>query len=313
MVGLILFLIKRGLMKSKEVPALMVMVAFCLPSLAFGQHQKEPLPPVRFEHLHLNVADKAATAAWYVRNVGLEIVSTENQEVVYVADPDHHFMFEFSSIPGLRTNYADIELDAFHVAFEGHKTIEAVAERMLEHGATPLGEIYRNKVGDYVLNLRDINGLNAQLLHRVDPFYPQPVKSTIRFEHFAFNTPNQMLSALWFIEFMDLNIPWSKDIEKTNHLFRNYRVPYVGDAGQRMSFELFGKEEVSCSCYHLPHEVIHIAFHTEEPEKLARRMVFGGARQVGEKRTAANGDVVIDLYDPRGAPLRLIQRKRPIL
>jgi catechol 2,3-dioxygenase-like lactoylglutathione lyase family enzyme len=300
-------------MKRKRFQALTALAACCLPLLAFGQHQKEKLPPVLFEHLRLNVADKAATAAWYVENVGLEIVPAENKEVVYVADKDHNFMFEFSSIPGLNTNYANFHIDAFHVAFEGHKTIEAVAERMLKNGATQLGEIYRNKVGDYVLNLKDINGLNSQLIHRVDPFYPKPAKSTIRFEHFAFNTPNQMQSALWFVEFMDLPIPWSKDIDKTNNMFRNYRVPYVGDSAQRMSFELFGKAEVDCSLYNLPHDVIHIAFNTDEPEKLAKRMIFGGARQVGDKRTEANGDVVIDLYDPRGAPLRLIQRKKPIL
>ena len=212
-------------------------------------------------------------------------------------------MFEFSSIPGLKTNYADIEIDGFHCAFEGHKSIEAVAERMLKNGATQQGDIYRNKVGDYVLNLKDINGLNVQLLHRIDPFYPKPVKSTIRFEHFAFNTLNQLQSALWYVEFMDLTIPWSKDIDKTKNMFRNYRVPYVGDVGQRMSMELFGRD-IPCSFYNLPHNVIHLAFNTDEPEKLAKRMIFGGARQVGEKRIEANGDVVIDLYDPRGAPFR---------
>lgn len=300
-------------MNNKLFLALKVMVACCLPHLASAQHMKEKLPPVQFEHLRVNVADKEATAKWYVENVGLEIIPTKNKSVVYVADKDHNFMFEFSSIPGLRTNFHDIHIDGFHCAFEGHKTIEAVGERMLKNGATKLGEIYRNLVGDYVLNFKDINGLNAQLLHRVDPFYPKPVKSSIRFEHFAFNTPNQMLSALWYVEFMDLTVPWSKDIDKTNRMYRNYRVPYVGDVGQRMSFELFGKPDVECSLYNLPHEVIHIGFSTDEPEKLAKQMIFGGARQVGEKRIEANGDVVIDLYDPRGAPIRLIKRQKSVL
>lgn len=288
------------------------MVACCLTSLAPAQHQKEKLPPVLFEHLHLNVVDKEATAAWYVEHVGLEILPTDQKDVIYVADKDRNFMFEFSSIPGLKTNYADHHLDAFHVAFEGHKTIEAVAERMLKNGASQIGEITRNLVGDYVLNLRDINGFSAQLIHRVDPFYPKPVKSTIRFEHFAFNTPSQMQTALWFVEFMDLTIPWSKDIDLANDRLRNYRVPYVGDVAQRMSLELFGKE-MECTFYHLPHQVIHLAYHTDEPEKQAKRMIFGGAKQVGDPRIEANGDVVIDLFDPRGAPLRLIKRKSPLL
>jgi len=110
-----------------------------------------------------------------------------------------------------------------------------------------------------------------------------------------------------------LTIPWSKDIERTNNMYRNFRVPYVGDIGQRMSFELFGKKELGCSFYNRPHDVIHVAFNSHEPERTAKRMIFGGARQVGDKRIEKNGDVVIDLYDPRGAPLRLIQRKKPIL
>jgi hypothetical protein len=284
----------------------------CLLHQASAQHMKEKPSSILFEHLRVNVADKNATAKWYVENVGLEIIPTENKDVVYVADKDHHFMFEFSSIPGLKTNYSDIDVDGFHCAFEGHKTIEAVAEKMLKNGATQQGKIFRNLVGDYVIDLKDINGLNAQLLHRIDPFYPKPVKDTIRFEHFAFNTPDQMQSALWFVEFMDLTIPWSKDIDKAKEMLRNYRVPYVGDIGQRMSLELFGKE-VPCTFYHLPHDVISIAFSTDAPEKLAKRMIFGGAKQVGEKRTEANGDVVIDIYDPRGAPFRLIKRKKPIL
>lgn len=197
---------------------------------------KEGLPAAVFEHLHLNVANKEATAEWYVENVGLEIIPTENSEVVYVADQDRNFMFEFSSVPGLRTNYADIESDGFHYALEGREAIEWVAGEMLKNGATQEGEACWNPVGDYVVNLSDPNGLNAQLIHPMNPFYQKAEKSVLRFKHFAFNTPNQMRSALWYVEFMSLTIPWSKDIEEIDHV-QSYRVPYVGDVEKRMSFE----------------------------------------------------------------------------
>ena len=299
-------------MNVKSLTRALIIASVFAPGLLFAQHHKEKLPPVLFEHLRLNVADKEASAKWYVEHVGLEIIPAENKDLVYVADKDHNFMIEFSSIPGVRQTYSDVDLNAFHLAFEGHATIEAVAEKMLKNGATQLGEIYRNKVGDYVLNLQDPNGFAAQLIHRVDAFYPQPVKSTIRFEHFAFNTTNQMVSALWYVQFMDLTIPWSKDIGKANNNYRTYRVPYIGDVEERMSLELFGKD-LDCSLNHMPHNVIHMAFATEEPEKLAKRMVQGGARQVGGKRVESNGDIIIDLYDPRGVPLRLVKRKVPIL
>ncbi|TWU31217.1 VOC family protein [Novipirellula artificiosorum] len=296
-------------MKSLAVASILTAI---LPNLLFAQHLKEELSPARFEHVRINVADKEATAKWYVDNVGLEIIATNDSDVVFVADKDHNFMIELCSIPGLKNTYFDVDLNSYHLAFEGHKTIEAVAEKMLKNGAEQVGDIYRNQVGDFVLNLRDPNGFAAQLIHRVDAFFPKPVKSTIRFEHFAFNTEDQKISALWFVQFMDLTIPWSKDIDVAQNDFRNYRVPYIGDVDNRMSLELYTKD-IDCALNNMPHEVVHVAFTTLEPQRLAKRMVHGGGKQVGEARVEANGDVVVDLYDPRGVPIRLIKRKNRIL
>jgi catechol 2,3-dioxygenase-like lactoylglutathione lyase family enzyme len=292
---------------------LIQLVLFLVPVTLFGQNQKEILPDVSFEHLRINVADKEKTAKWYVENVGLEIINPSNAGLVYVADKDRNFMLELSSIPNIRNTYFDVHLDSFHMAFEGHKTIEAVAEKMLANGGVQDGELYRNQIGDYVINVRDPNGFVAQLLHRVNPFYSKPVKSTIRFEHFAFNTPDQKISALWYVEFMNLKIPWSKDIGKEKADYRNYRVPYVGDAGGSMSFELFGKTEVDMTFAKMSHQECHIAFATDDPEKTAKRMIHGGAKTMGAVQKDSNGDVVVDLLDPSGFPIRLIKRKHPVL
>jgi catechol 2,3-dioxygenase-like lactoylglutathione lyase family enzyme len=279
----------------------------------FAQNEKELLSVVRFEHIRINVADKEATAKWYVDNVGLKIIPSNNKEFIYVADKDHNFMIELSSIPNLRTKYFDIHIDAFHLAFVGQTSIKGVAEKMLANGGVPEGILYTNKIGDYVMNVRDPNGFNTQLLHRVKPFFPKPLKSTIRFEHFAFNTPDQKATALWFVEFIDLRIPWSKDIDTLNNNFRNYRVPYVGDAGRNMSLELFGKKEVDITFAKMKHDECHIAFLTNEPERLADRMVYGGARIITPAKKQPNGDVIIDLVDPSNFPIRLIKRKKMVL
>ena len=286
---------------------------FFIPVLVFAQNKKEILSPVKFEHLRINVADKEATAKWYVENVGLEIIPSKNKEVVYVADKDHNFMIQLSSIPNIRNTYFDIHIDAFHMAFEGQKTIEAVAEKMLANGGTQEGKLYRNLIGDFVNNVRDPNGFTSQLIYRVNPFFAKPVKSTIRFEHFAYNTPDQKTSALWMVEFMDLNIPWSKDIDTTKNNYRNYRVPYVGDAARSMSLELFGKKEVDMTFAKVSHQECHIAFLTNDPEKLAKRMVYGGSKIVSDVQKCANGDIIVDLVDPSNFPIRLIKRKKPIL
>lgn len=290
-----------------------LLVLLIVPAMVFAQNEKEVLAPVKFEHLRINVADKEATAKWYVENVGLEIIPSINNDVVYVADKDHNFMLELSSIPNIRNTFFDVHLDAFHLAFEGHKTIAAVAEKMLANKGTQEGVLYQNKIGDYVMNVRDPNGFTSQLIHRVDPFFSKPVISSIRFEHFAYNTPDQKIAALWYVEFMDLNIPWSKDIDTTKNNYRNYRVPYVGDAGRNMSLELFGKPEVPMTFAKMSHQECHIAFSTNDPEKRATQMVYGGSKIVTPSRKESNGDIIIDLVDPYNFPIRLIKRAKQVL
>ena len=290
-----------------------LLVLLNVPAIVFAQNKKEVLSPVQFEHLRINVANKVATAKWYVENVGLEIIPSSDDQFIYVADKDHNFMLELSSIPNVRNTYFDIHIDAFHMAFEGHKSIKQVSEKMLANGGVQEGVLYTNLIGDYVMNVRDPNGFTSQLLYRVNPFFSKPLKSTIRFEHFAFNTPDQKISALWFVEFMDLNIPWSKDIDTTKNNYRNYRVPYVGDVGRNMSLELFGKKEVEMTFAKMSHEECHIAFATNDPEKLAKRMVYGGAKIIGAVQKRSNGDMIIDLVDPSNFPIRLIKRKKQVL
>lgn len=282
-----------------------------IPFITSSQNLKVSLSEVRFEHIRINVSDKEATARWYVENVGLEIIPTPDNRYIYVADKDHNFMLELSSIAGVRNSYHDINIDGFHLAFEGQKSIKEVAEKMLANGGVEDGVLYTNLIGDYVRNVRDLNGFVSQLIHRVNPFFKKPVKSSIRFEHFAFNTPDQKTAALWYVEFMELTIPWSKDIDKAT-LNRNYRIPYVGDAQNNMSMELMGKE-LECSLANQPHDVIHVAFVTDDPEKLAERLVYGGATKVGATRKETNGDTIIDLYDPYRMPIRIIKRALQIL
>jgi catechol-2,3-dioxygenase len=282
-----------------------------IPLIASSQNLKVSLSEVRFEHIRINVSDKEATAKWYVENVGLEIIPTRDNRYIYVADKDHNFMLELSSIAGVRNSYHDINIDGFHLAFEGQESIKEVAEKMLASGGVEDGVLYTNLIGDYVRNVRDLNGFVSQLIHRVNPFFTKPVKSLIRFEHFAFNTPDQKTAALWYVEFMGLDIPWSKDIDKAT-LNRNYRIPYVGDAHNTMSMELMSKE-LDCSLSNQPHDVIHIAFMTDAPEKLAERLVYGGATKVKETREDNSGDIIIDMYDPYKMPIRLIKRKWQIL
>jgi len=297
----------------KSLTKIFLIAIIFLPSILVAQNQKEILSPIKFEYVRINVADKEATAKWYVDNVGLEIIPSNNKEVVYVADKDHNFMIEFSQIPGIKNKYFDVPIDGWHLAFEGAQSIEEVAAKMLANGGVEEGKLYKNLIGDFVRNVRNPDGITSQQIYRVNPFFSKPVKSDVRFEHFAYNTPDQKIAALWYVEFMDLNIPWSKDIDTTKNNYRNYRVPYVGDAGRNMSLELFGKTDVPQTFAQMKHDEVHLGYLVDEPEKLAKRMVYGGAKIVSDIKKEKNGDIMIDMIDPYGFPIRLIKRVKPIL
>jgi catechol 2,3-dioxygenase-like lactoylglutathione lyase family enzyme len=282
-------------------------------STAAVSNIKPKFKPLAFEHLRLNVADKDTIARWYVDHMGMDIVPSSNKEVVYVADKDRNFMIEFSSVRGKRMTYSDVHLDAFHAAFEGHKAIEEIGEKLLKNGAILEGKISKNANGDYVGNFRDPNGFTIQLIHRVSPFYTKPVKHTLRWEHVGLNVPSQMASALWYVEFMNMTIPWSKDMDAKANRLRNYRVPMVGDSTGKMSLEFYDKTTVDYSLAKMSHEEAHIAFTTDEPETVAKFMVYGGAKQLADLRTEANGDQIVDLMDRNDFPIRLIKRKTSVL
>lgn len=63
----------------------------------------------------------------------------------------------------------------------------------------------------------------------------------------------------------------------------------------------------------MSHEECHIAFTSNDPEKLAKRMVYGGAKIIGKVQKSSNGDMIIDLVDPSNFPIRLIKRKKQVL
>ncbi|MEX2428829.1 MAG: hypothetical protein WD577_11335 [Bacteroidales bacterium] len=69
----------------KTLLQIFLLVCF-LPINNFSQNLKEELKAIRFEHLRINVPDKEATAKWYVDNVGLEIISSSDEEVIYLRD-----------------------------------------------------------------------------------------------------------------------------------------------------------------------------------------------------------------------------------
>ena len=305
-------------------------------------------PATEFEYVHINVPDKMETADWYVKYLDMEKVASSDTSVIYLTDKDHNFMIEFGSDSTLKNTHNEVPFDAYHLAFNAKQGQIALGKTLIANGAKSVNRKGQptvdlpadslpnatsnpsiNTQGDYVYRFKDKNGMNVELVRRVDPFYPVGMKSDLRFEHFAFNVKNQLVSALWYTEAMGLTQPWSKDINTSTNFISNYRVAYVGDVEKRMTLEIYADTaklytsiDSSYSYHNLSHGVIHIGFSTNNPDSLAKFMIKLGAKgkvpvadlvNKYDKVTLANGDEYVDLRDPRGAPIRLIKRKLKLL
>src|SRR5882757_9155759 len=94
-------------------------------------------------------------------------------------------------------------------------------------------------------------------------------------------------AALWYVEFMGLTIPWSKDPADSTRAVSNYRIPYVGDPGRNMAMEFLttGPERDYTK---LGFGVSYIAFEVKDAAALAKNMIRGGAKQIGETQKSSN-------------------------
>ncbi len=125
---------------------------------------------LNLEHIALNVADPAAMAAWYVKNLGMRIVrqSAVAPYIHFLADAAGRSVIEIYSNDADRfPDYASMHPLRLHVAFatsdpDGSRAALEAA------GATFVDEMKRDD-GSRLLMLRDPWGLALQLCKRPEP------------------------------------------------------------------------------------------------------------------------------------------------
>ena len=121
---------------------------------------------IRFEHFALNVESPKKVADWYIKFMGLKIIS-ENKSAIFVGDPDSNFMFELYNKKEAKGKYSDLNHATSHVAFAVDDA-EGLANKMVEGGAKLLKK-FNNPAGDTVINIRDPWGNMLQVIHRLKP------------------------------------------------------------------------------------------------------------------------------------------------
>ncbi|MBM4155588.1 MAG: VOC family protein [Lentisphaerae bacterium] len=123
---------------------------------------------MRIEHVALQVADPAAAAAWYEKNLGFTVrrAGGAPAHVRFIADASGSVMLEIYNNPRMRTpDYASMDPLLLHLAFESDD-IEADRDRLLAAGATLVEDVTTIPTGDRVLMMRDPWGLAIQAVTR---------------------------------------------------------------------------------------------------------------------------------------------------
>jgi catechol 2,3-dioxygenase-like lactoylglutathione lyase family enzyme len=126
---------------------------------------------MHIEHLAFNVADPPAMAAWYARNLGMEVLRhlTDGPLTHFLADRAGRVVLEFyrhtrAPIP----DYAALDPLVLHIAFKVDD-VARVRSELLAAGATSASEINVTPAGDELTFLRDPWGLALQLVKRASP------------------------------------------------------------------------------------------------------------------------------------------------
>jgi catechol 2,3-dioxygenase-like lactoylglutathione lyase family enzyme len=126
---------------------------------------------VKIEHAAYQVEDPAAVARWYVEHLGMTLKRSQAERPwgQFLADSADAVMLEFYNHPKATVPaYRDIDPLVLHVAFAADD-LAAVRARLLQAGATAVGDINTNPLGDQLAMLRDPWGFAIQLVHRSEP------------------------------------------------------------------------------------------------------------------------------------------------
>jgi catechol 2,3-dioxygenase-like lactoylglutathione lyase family enzyme len=128
-------------------------------------------PPMKIEHVGLNVKDPVGMADWWVKNLGMKVVRKFGPPACthFLADASGQVMVEiYCNTKAAIPDYASMDLLVLHVAFVSGD-IGRDHDRLVEAGATELQAPYSTEAGDRIAVVRDPWGFPVQLVERAQP------------------------------------------------------------------------------------------------------------------------------------------------
>jgi glyoxylase I family protein len=128
---------------------------------------------MKIEHFALQVADPAATAAWYVEHLGCSVarVAGGPANIHFLSDSAGTSLVELYCNPRVAVpDYASMDPLLVHVAFVSSDPA-ADRDRLVAAGATIADDLVRTPAGDELVMLRDPFGMALQLARRAQPMH----------------------------------------------------------------------------------------------------------------------------------------------
>jgi catechol 2,3-dioxygenase-like lactoylglutathione lyase family enzyme len=125
---------------------------------------------MRIEHTAWNVSEPAAMAQWYIKHLGLKLVKQQTEPpFIHFLSDDRGAMVEIYHNPaGPVLDYKPMHPVTLHIAFTV-ADIEGERKRLIDAGATPVGEIATTPGGDQLAFLKDPWSFTVQLVKRKTP------------------------------------------------------------------------------------------------------------------------------------------------
>lgn len=128
----------------------------------------------------------------------------------------------------------------------------------------------------------------------------------MKIEHVAFNVPDAVKAAQWYVEHLGMRIVRSSNESPYIH--------FVADSAGQMMLELSSNPAAPTPDYATMHPVsLHIACVVDDIEATKARLVAAGATLDGETATTPAGDQLAFVRDPWGVTLQLAKRVKALL
>jgi glyoxylase I family protein len=127
----------------------------------------------------------------------------------------------------------------------------------------------------------------------------------MKFEHTAYNVPDPIAHAAWFVQHVGMTVLRANQTSPFVH--------FITDSQNRLTLELYNNPLGPVPNYlEINPWTQHIAFSSSDLAADLARLEAAGAKQDGEITTFPNGDRVVFIRDPWGLTLQLVKRTTPL-